>query len=122
MSRLAPYRKPSSGLWFGRDRDKIRILGDIVSPMPPEWYEKADDSDDELVLILLDTHVLIWLRLGDRRLGERARGACERALLSGDAAVSAISFWEVGMQIRKGRLESAGRPGTLGAGICSTRA
>ena len=50
VSRLAPYRKPSSGLWFGRDRDKIRILGDIVSPMPPEWYEKADDSDDELLI------------------------------------------------------------------------
>ncbi len=47
VSRLAPYRK-SSGPFFGRDRDKIRILGDIVSPMPPEWYEKTDDSDDEL--------------------------------------------------------------------------
>lgn len=49
VSRLAPYRKPSSGLFFGRNRDDIRILGDIVSPMPPEWYEKADDSDDELI-------------------------------------------------------------------------
>ena len=49
VSRLAPCRKPSSGLFFGRNRDDIRILGDIVSPMPPEWYEKADDSDDELV-------------------------------------------------------------------------
>lgn len=49
VSRLAPYREPSSGLWFGRNRDDTRILGDIVSPMPPEWYEKADDSDDELV-------------------------------------------------------------------------
>jgi len=55
-------------------------------------------------LILLDTHVLVWFRLGNRRLGKRARGACERALRGGDAAVSAISFWEVGMQIRKGRL------------------
>ena len=48
VSRLAPYRKPSSGPWFGRNRDNIRILGDIVSPMPPEWYEKADDSDQDL--------------------------------------------------------------------------
>ena len=48
VSRLAPYSKKSPGLFFGRDRDKIRILGDIVSPMPPEWYEKTDDSDEDL--------------------------------------------------------------------------
>ena len=49
VSRLAPCRKKSPGLFFGRNRDKIRILGDIVSPMPPEWYEKADDADDDLL-------------------------------------------------------------------------
>ena len=49
VSRLAPYRKPSSGLFFGRNRDNIRILGDIVSPMPAEWYEKADDADKDLL-------------------------------------------------------------------------
>ena len=48
ISRLAPYRKKSPGLFFGRDRDNIQILGDIVSPMPPEWYAKADDSDEDL--------------------------------------------------------------------------
>ena len=48
VSRLAPYRKPSSGLRFGRNRDNIQILGDIVSPMPAEWYEKADDADEDL--------------------------------------------------------------------------
>ena len=56
-------------------------------------------------MILFDTHVLIWLRFGDRRLGPRARGACDRALRDGAAAVSAISFWEVGMQVRKRRLD-----------------
>jgi len=44
VSRLAPCRKTSPGLRFGRNRNNIRILGDIVSPMPPEWYEKSDDS------------------------------------------------------------------------------
>ena len=46
VSRLAPYRKKLSAP-FGRDRHLIRILGDIVSPMPPEWFEKpgADDKD-----------------------------------------------------------------------------
>ena len=48
VSRLAPYRKKSPGLFFGRNRDNIQILGDIVSPMPPEWYAKADDSDEDL--------------------------------------------------------------------------
>ena len=45
VSKLAPYReKPSR--WFGRNRDNIRILGDIVSPMPAEWFEKPDDEED----------------------------------------------------------------------------
>ena len=56
-------------------------------------------------MILLDTHVLLWQERGDRRLGLQARRTLERALQIGDAAVSAISFWEVGMLIQKGRLD-----------------
>ena len=56
-------------------------------------------------MILLDTHVLLWQERGDRRLGLQARRTFERVLQIGDAAVSAISFWEVGMLIRKGRLD-----------------
>jgi len=55
-------------------------------------------------LILFDTHVLIWHESGDRRLGARARREFGRALQDGDAGVSAISFWEIGMQVRKDRL------------------
>ena len=55
-------------------------------------------------MILLDTHVLLWHERGDRRLGAQARLLFESGLQDGDAAVSAISFWEVGMQIQKGRL------------------
>lgn len=55
-------------------------------------------------MILLDTHVLIWQEHGDPRLGPQARRALETALQAGDAAVSAISFWEVGMQVRKRRI------------------
>ena len=44
VSRLVPFRdKPQ--VPFGRHRDKIRILGDIVSPMPAEWFEDPEDSD-----------------------------------------------------------------------------
>lgn len=36
--RLAPCRERSP-LPFGRNRYKIQIMGDIVSPMPAEWFE-----------------------------------------------------------------------------------
>ena len=45
VSKLVPYRE-TPGLWFGRNRGRIQIKGDIVSPMPPEWYEKSEDSED----------------------------------------------------------------------------
>lgn len=34
------------GPWFGRNHDSIRILGDIVSPMPEEWY--AEPAAEQL--------------------------------------------------------------------------
>lgn len=55
-------------------------------------------------MILLDTHVLIWHEQGNQRLGSRTRHESEVALGEGTAAVSAISFWEVGLQIQKGLL------------------
>ena len=54
-------------------------------------------------MILLDTHVLIWSRSGDSRLGRRARKQVEQASLEGEIAVSAISFWEAAMLHEKGR-------------------
>ena len=47
VSRLVPYREESK-LAFGRNRDNIRILGDIVSPMPTEWYTDSEDTDKDL--------------------------------------------------------------------------
>ena len=55
-------------------------------------------------MILLDTHVLVWLDEASPRLGENAIEKIDRAFQSGMAAVSAISFWEVGMLIGKGRV------------------
>ena len=37
VAKLSPC-EAQPGPWFGRNRDSIRILGDIVSPMPEEWY------------------------------------------------------------------------------------
>lgn len=54
--------------------------------------------------LLLDTHVLIWLAEGADTLGEPARELIDRAATSGGVVVSAISFWEVAMLARRGRI------------------
>ena len=37
VAKLTPYRETPE-FTFGRYQDKIVIHGDIVSPMPPEWF------------------------------------------------------------------------------------
>ena len=59
-------------------------------------------------MTLLDTHVLLWLRSGDRRLGTIARREIEQAWQVGAVAVSAISFWEVALLRLKRRIAFAG--------------
>ena len=44
---VLPYRATPRNL-FGVDRGRIRILGDIVSPMPAEWFDDGSDSGEEL--------------------------------------------------------------------------
>jgi PIN domain nuclease of toxin-antitoxin system len=72
--------------------------------------------------LLLDTHAWVWLMIGDEELSARARAAIERAARRGDVYVSAISVWELGMLVARGRvhlgadvldgcLEALGRPG-----------
>jgi PIN domain nuclease of toxin-antitoxin system len=56
-------------------------------------------------LILVDTHVLVWLTAGDDRLGRGSRALLDDAMRSAALAVSAISFWEVAILISRGRLE-----------------
>ena len=55
-------------------------------------------------MILLDTHVLVWLDEANARLGTAAIKEIDRKFHSGAVAVSAISFWEVSMLVRKGRI------------------
>ena len=47
VSRLTPYRQKSK-MAFGRNRDNIRSLKDIVEPMPADWFEDADDTAGDL--------------------------------------------------------------------------
>ena len=55
-------------------------------------------------MIILDTHVVVWFSSGDGRLGSRARQHISDALEQDDAAISTISFWEVGMRLQKGQI------------------
>ena len=58
-------------------------------------------------MILLDTHVILWLRLDDPRLGKHALREIESAWQTGDVAMSAISFWELALLQAKGRIALA---------------
>ena len=55
-------------------------------------------------MILLDTHVLVWLDEANPRLGAGAIEQINTAFHAGKAMVSAISFWEVGTLVKKGRI------------------
>lgn len=73
-------------------------------------------------MILLDTHVLLWYRQGSLRLGSRAREFLDRAAINGEAAISAITFWELALLVGKGRISlpadvSAWRRLNLGQGL-----
>jgi len=56
-------------------------------------------------MIILDTHVLVWLDEGSERLGKKSLQRINSALEAGELFASAISFWEVAMLNRKGRLD-----------------
>jgi len=55
-------------------------------------------------MIILDTHALVWMDAGAASLGKQTIQMIDQALVDDALAVSAISFWEVGMLINKGRL------------------
>ncbi len=56
-------------------------------------------------VILLDTHVLIWLDEGSDRLGARARKLIDATFREESLAVSAMTWWEAAMLQSKGRVE-----------------
>lgn len=66
--------------------------------------------DRPVPLMVLDTHVWIWVVEGDRAaLSAGSIEAIERAAKRGAVGVSAISVWEVAMLEAKGRI-SLSRP------------
>lgn len=55
-------------------------------------------------MLLLDTHVLVWLDEGNPRLGKNALETINESLASAQLGVATISFWEIAMLIDKQRL------------------
>ncbi|WP_161539657.1 type II toxin-antitoxin system VapC family toxin [Paramagnetospirillum kuznetsovii] len=62
---------------------------------------------------LLDTHALVWLLQGSG-LGQAAKEHIHQAHKADNLAVCAITFWEIAILIRKGRLD-------LGVGAAAWR-
>lgn len=67
-------------------------------------------------MVVLDTHVWLWLALEPRRLSAAATAAVRQAADADGIAVASISFLELAMLIRRGRIETRGTPDSwLGA-------
>jgi PIN domain nuclease of toxin-antitoxin system len=65
-------------------------------------------------VILLDTHVLIWVAGEPGRLSKAASQTIRRATTTGGLAVASITLWEIAMLHVRGRLRA---PGTIESSI-----
>jgi PIN domain nuclease of toxin-antitoxin system len=59
-------------------------------------------------VILLDTHVLIWLAIAPEKLSQKAREAIRKASEETGIAISAITLWELAWLATHGRLDISG--------------
>ena len=59
-------------------------------------------------MILLDTHVLVWLATEPTKLSKQARSAIRRASRAGGIGISAITLWELAWLATHGRLQLTG--------------
>ncbi|MBL4901428.1 type II toxin-antitoxin system VapC family toxin [Desulfocapsa sp. AH-315-G09] len=55
-------------------------------------------------MLLIDTHVLVWLDEANNRLGRVTKTVLDDALQAGSLAVASISFWEVATLVAKDRV------------------
>jgi PIN domain nuclease of toxin-antitoxin system len=65
-------------------------------------------------VILLDTHVLVWLAAEPKKLSRSAASAIRRSLRSGGIGAASISLWEIAVLLSTGRLRA---PGTADGAI-----
>jgi PIN domain nuclease of toxin-antitoxin system len=59
-------------------------------------------------VILLDTHVLVWLTTEPARLSKTAGSAIRRAIRAGGIGISAITLWELAWLASHNRLQLTG--------------
>lgn len=59
-------------------------------------------------MILLDTHVLVWLLVDEDRLSQRATSAIQRARVSDGLAIADVTMWELAFLIARGTLRTRG--------------
>jgi len=57
-------------------------------------------------VILLDTHVVVWLVAEPNRLSRRAASAIRRARANQGIGIGAISLWEIALMFSRGRLRA----------------
>ena len=63
-------------------------------------------------MILLDTHVFLWLCLEPKRLSRPATHAIRRAAATGGVAIASITLWEIAMLVALSRISPLGYPQT----------
>jgi PIN domain nuclease of toxin-antitoxin system len=56
--------------------------------------------------LLLDTHIVLWLSSGDKRLGKTTRRTIDTVWKAGGRMLlSSVSVWEIAMLVEKGSIE-----------------
>ncbi len=61
-------------------------------------------------MIVVDTHVMLWLIDAPGHVGRRATKILDRALQGQTLGVAAVSFWELAMLTRKARIRMHATP------------
>lgn len=59
-------------------------------------------------MILLDTHVLVWMVSDSSRLSRAAARELRKAEQTGDMAIASITLWELALLYHHGRLRTSG--------------
>ena len=59
-------------------------------------------------MILLDTHVLVWMVSSPGKISQLATREIRKAQRGGGCAIASISLWELALLFAKGRLRSSG--------------
>lgn len=57
-------------------------------------------------MILLDTHVLVWMVADEDRLSRHAKSAIQRARLSDGLGIADVTIWELALLIARGALRT----------------